>query len=490
MSPSTPADPTWHDPTHYPTRALEPSERITPVVLHGRHRIQLDAPSGTLPRRRQNTPAEIYAAHARSELPTWAAELARGTVLALERRLARFRWHGGDERFRFSLYHRLDERTLIGHGEGDAVPVLTIDPGHPRITPAHREHKLLAFLDDVEHGPSDPGDKIYAFGLESVDRLPEAVRRHEPRLVIEECWRLVSAFEDWVVGGPAGAVTLTPGESRSFEVSSTRTSTRTSKAGVTIIEKDSREGTEEFRDAFTRKMQRNFSQQSEVSWSASESLDGDGITASGERTAEFATSLSTLLETTRETVRELVQKHKEERGLTLTREDELSEEVESSEEASRTLVHKGPQPVTYLYYQLDAAHRVLIELVGLRLVYTGARRSDGEQVLDLGGAWEVGVAALASKGAETLVAAVDELVRARYAELGCLETAADHVRLLPTPADDESMRIDRRTPLMAADRRQTGPLPLTRSSETVDVRTPYLHVEARRPRYGVVTPES
>lgn len=489
MSPNASADPTAHDHT-YPTRALEPSERITPVVLHGRHRIQIDAPSGTLPRRRQNTPAEIHAAHARAELPTWAAELARGTVLALQRRLARFRWHGGEERYRFSLYHRLDERTLIGLGGDDAVPVLTIDPDHARITPAQREHKLLAFLDDVEHGPSDPGDKIYAFGLEPMDRLPEAVRRHEPRLVIEECWRLVSAFEDWVVGGPAGAIALTPGESRSFEVSSTRTSTRTSKAGVTIIEKDSREGTEEFRDAFTRKMQRSFSQQSEVSWSAGESLEGDGITATGERTGELATSLTTLLETTRETVREIVQKHKEERGLTLTREDEVRDQVESSEEASRTLTHKGPQPVTYLYYQLDAAHRVLIELVGLRLVYTGARRSDGEQVIDLGSDWEAAVAAIASKEAEALVAAVDEVLRARYDELGCLETSGEHVRLLPTPEADGAMRIDLRTPLMSADRRRSGPLPLTRSSETVDVRTPYLHVEARKPRYGVVTPES
>lgn len=457
-------DPAFH--------VLAPGDAVVPSVLHGTQRIPVPGTDGALPPPTAPTVAQRYAASARADLPAWMSALPGYVVAELTALFADLGPIGAPTAYAFDPFHRTDDRTVLGKPAGGRIPVLGVRLPDALLSDPTGTAPVLHLRKFRE------GDRAYeeSFSVEVRDLAafgpPWSDDVHAPALVLEERWRLVSLEAETCVGALAGTLTLLPGERRTVKISASSEHKSASTATRSIVEDAAEATKDDFAAEFARNGRSTRKSSSRVTWTVAP----PGRDLPSPHAREQAFSVEEVVEVAEKATRQTTQARKTGTKVTVSRDDERVDTTKV--EGARTLEISNPsaQCLTLAYHHLNTAYRTHVDLVELRLVYTGGDAGAEPVAVDLGeglAAFLRGVAggdAAAAQVHAALVALLDE----RYASLGVGQVVGGRFVFESPPTDDPNDRLDSRAALLGL-RRRTGALPLCLSSRTHVLQRDTLH---------------
>jgi len=455
-----------------PTHVLAPGDAVVPAVIHCAQRIPVPGTEGALPPPACPTAAQLHAASARSDLPVWMRRLPRFVVAELSTLLVDLGPIGSTASYAFDAHHRLDDTSFVGQPVGSRVPVLGIrlsydllaDPSGAPVALHLRRYRA----DDAAYRDAFSVElrELASFGA------PWSGAAHVPALLVEERYRLVSLEAETVVGALAGTLTLLPGERRTIKLSASSERKAAGRSSLSVVEDVGEETKDDFTSEFERQGRSIHKSAARVSWSVAPA--GKDLPSPHER--EQSWSVEELVETTERTLREATQTRKATTKVTVSREDEQVDVAKV--EGSRTLeiVNPSTQCLTLSYHHLNTAYLTHLDLVGLRLVYTGADAGVEPVSVPFGADPTTFLAGLGGDGdaRARLHAAVVAFLDARYGALGIGTVVDGRLVAARAPEGDPNDRLCSRAALCGP-RRRTGALPLCLSTSTHVVQRATLH---------------
>ncbi|MEM9387975.1 MAG: hypothetical protein AAGA68_23170 [Pseudomonadota bacterium] len=434
----------------------------------------MSTPNGALPSPLGANAEDVRRELAWDELPFWADDYSEGEVRELNELLSNLRPHGSDKSFSFDLTHRLQAYQLVGEPVGEDIPVLSFKRESIH-WPLLGTRGVLGLLRDLKDDPQTvPARLLIEVTLEPPKSLTARSTQDEVHIV--QTLRVLSTFSKYIVGSPAGTVTLTPGETREVQFKLTRAQTSKRVDKSVAVESSTAESAVDFNLEFQRQMKLVSNSDQSIEWSRERTRNfADSSRKSTEGGAE-SDSLEELADRVEKTTLKLSEKYTASRQVTLTREFESTDQETSEASRKATLVNGNRAlTITYAYHHLNAIYRVHVELYDTSLLVPSLVSGGRVQMLSLDSGVRAALEGIVAT--EHLDESVDRVGRALKRMLAGTDAASSDgsdVRVLRAGRDDPNTSVTARATLLG-DRRTSGPLPVCLRSYDQVIQTSQLH---------------
>ncbi len=454
---------------------LKPGDAVVPTVLCGIQTIEIPVADGALPPAWKADAAQAYELAGVEDLPAWISSLPQFAILQAQDVLGAFQIANSDDKtvYSFDLRHRLDDFTLLGRpaeGEAAKIPVLSVKLP-PKVVADDTGEELSILLRRLAKKDGSAGE-VFVVSTSKVSDLPARLREVTPRLSLEETWCLSSLSTDTVVGAPAGSVSLMPGEVREISISAEleSSSKRTQKAS--LLNKLTDATKREFKREFKRTTKHTGSYKSTFQWSRTDSPEGMELKSGQDRER----STEQVVEDVRSTVDTITTERTRESEVSVSEEFEQSTKTVAKSSRKVTLKNETAHVVTYIYHHLNEVFRLNLDLVRVRLFFSGSGPDDPPRHIELDGSIRTRLPASIPASKRVAVATrVQEVFSGRYADLKIADQpSAGSIKIKHSALSDDNRRMSSRSALTAK-RRKTGPLPVCMASWEHPVQTSGLH---------------
>jgi hypothetical protein len=463
---------------------LKPGDSVAPSTIYGEHAFALPLAAGLLPDASVPTAQDVLDASLDLNLPGWMLTFHASVLASVADILDDLVRPGTPKPFTFDLNHRLDEFSFVGRPVGGAVPILAVRVDEATLADATG----AAFLKVLQAWVANAAQVLTLFDLKvhPVTSIGLAWAEHVPAIRVVETYRLTSALASLELGAPAGTVAMTPGEKRTFSIKQTSSLTTTTKDSLTVVEGVTEKSTQSFSREFTKQATETKQSTSSFKWTSGRTANSPSGSSTDTSDQGQTWSIQDVVAATTKTTESLTQERSRSTTMTLSRENQAVQSTSTEDSRSVALDNASRQCVTIVYHHLNARYRVHLDLVDVRLVYSGETAADGPKTISLRSPLADQLRGVVKAGSEGAAAGtIADALSARYSALGFLEIGPAKLALKDAPEGDVNRQVFSRAALVENPRRRAGPLPVCLSSTDHVVQTPNLHAVPRLSEFSV-----